>query len=130
MLLALTACLVVIASFAAALAARAAQAATRSAAAAKGAQEFTLYSVATQRQTVNQADGRARGEGNNPFGNYASAGATPPTDEKIFGPFPTDWGEYALTFIQARTARAAPGRRYSCVSSNFNRTPSAMRPFS
>lgn len=53
-------------------------------------QELTLYSVPAQEQFVTNNDDRSRGEGNNPFGNYASPFATPPKEEEGNGPFAGD----------------------------------------
>jgi hypothetical protein len=48
----------------------------------------TVYSVATQEQFVNNEDDRARGKGNNPFGNYKDVNAA--TKEAGNGPFAGD----------------------------------------
>jgi hypothetical protein len=47
----------------------------------------SLYSVATEEQYVNNADDRARGIGDNPFGNYKD---TTSTSKNLHGPFPGD----------------------------------------
>lgn len=67
-----------------------------------GAEHLLLDSVLAKQAFVNNADDRARGQGHNPFGNPSSA-VTPPENEKIYGPFAGDEGEYAFTLD-------APGR--------------------
>lgn len=62
--------------------------ASRGSATTNAAQRFTLYSVATEEQFVNNEDDRARGKGNNPFGNYKDTTAV--TKEVGNGPFPGD----------------------------------------
>src|SRR5262249_28613625 len=47
-----------------------------------------LYSVTTAEQFLNHADDRARGYGDNPFGNFKAPTAT--TKERRGGPFPGD----------------------------------------
>ena len=57
-------------------------------AAANAPRKMTLYSIATHLQYLNHQDDRARGTGNNPFGNYKDT--TTPTKEANNGPFPGD----------------------------------------
>jgi hypothetical protein len=64
--------------------------------AAAGAKSFTLYSSFQQLQYLDHADDRARGEGANPFGNYTHLYVPPQTNEKLYGPFAGDIGEYAF----------------------------------
>jgi len=85
-----------------------------------GIKQITLYSSPTQSQFINQADGRARGEGNNPFGNYSGSSVTPPTNEKIFGPFPTDWGEYAFQLYTSASRKTSAGSAIFVCQYNFN----------
>ncbi len=58
---------------------------------------MTLYAQVTKEQFVNNRDDRARGLGNNPFGNSAGTG-TSLTNERKSGPLPGDEGlfEFAL----------------------------------
>ncbi len=69
-------------------------AAARSAGASNASETLSFYSTLTARAFVNNADDRARGQGHNPFGSPSSAAPSPPTNEKVFGPFPGDTGEY------------------------------------
>ncbi len=62
-----------------------------------GAKSFTLYSSFQQLQYLDHADDRARGQGANPFGNYTHLYVPPQTNEKLYGPFAGDIGEYAFT---------------------------------
>jgi hypothetical protein len=55
-----------------------------------------LYGMLAKKVFVNNADDRTRGQGHNPFGNQGGA-PTPPANEKVFGPFAGDEGEYAFT---------------------------------
>ena len=79
------------------LAATAAQA-RRASARAHG---VTFYSVASQEQFVNNEDDRARGKGNNPFGNYKDVTAA--QKEAGNGPFAGD--EAIFTFKIYNTPR-------------------------
>jgi hypothetical protein len=63
-------------------------AATARGAAAKAPRKMTVYSIATQEQFLNHQDDRARGTGNNPFGNFKDT--TTPTKEAGNGPAPGD----------------------------------------
>ena len=51
---------------------------------------FTLYSIVVQKHFVNNQDDRARGKGNNPFGNFAAPFVSPPSEELNNGPFVGD----------------------------------------
>ena len=57
-------------------------------AAATGQQKFVLYSVTNEEQFLDHSDDRARGKGNNPFGNFKDSKTT--TKEAGNGPFPGD----------------------------------------
>jgi len=63
-------------------------AASSSASASHASSHLTLYSVAAREQFVNNEDDRARGKGNNPFGNYKDVTAA--TKEAGNGPFAGD----------------------------------------
>ena len=58
------------------------------AAAATAPKKLTAYSIATHLQFLNHQDDRARGTGNNPFGNYKDT--TTSTKEAGKGPYPGD----------------------------------------
>jgi hypothetical protein len=57
--------------------------------------DLTLYSLATESQFVNNADDRARGKGNNPFGNFQDAKAT--VTQPGGSPFPGDEAIYKFS---------------------------------
>jgi hypothetical protein len=59
-----------------------------SAGAANAPKKMTAYSIATHLQFLNHQDDRARGTGNNPFGNYKDT--TTSTKEAGKGPYPGD----------------------------------------
>jgi hypothetical protein len=104
-----------------AVAATAAAAEVDSSGAAAATQRFSLYSVATRTQYVNNADDRQRGEGNNPFGNYQSGGyVPPPPNEKIYGPFPGDEGEYAFDLRTSPARKTNVGTAIFICQYNFN----------
>jgi hypothetical protein len=54
------------------------------------ASALTLYSVPSQAQYADNQDDRGRGEGHNPFGNYAGAATAAKTSEARYGPFAGD----------------------------------------
>jgi hypothetical protein len=56
--------------------------------------QFQIYSVTTAEQFLNHADDRARGFGDNPFGNFKAPTAT--TKERRGGPFPGDQAVFAF----------------------------------
>jgi hypothetical protein len=62
--------------------------------AAKGATKLSFYSVLEHKGFLNNTDDLARGEGHNPFGNYSGSSVTTRSNEKVFGPFPGDEGEF------------------------------------
>lgn len=57
---------------------------------ARGASALTLYSIPAQAQYADNQDDRGRGEGHNPFGNYAGAATAARTSEARYGPFAGD----------------------------------------
>ncbi len=89
--------------------------------AAAGGKQLTLYTVATDKQFVNNADDRSRGEGHNPFGNYAGAGTTPPANEKLFGPFAGDEGEFAYNVYSDAAHKKSDGTAIFVCQYNFNK---------
>lgn len=88
------------------------------ASAASRAAPLTLYSIATGEQYVDNADDRARGKGNNPFGNFKDTSATIkqgappyPGDEALFS-----FGVYASGSLKKPVGSAV----FTCVY-NFAR---------
>jgi hypothetical protein len=79
----------------------------------------TLYSVATQEQYVNNADDRARGKGNNPFGNFrdASATATHPTG----APYPGDEVFFKFNVFTSGSLNKSAGSATLSCQYNFNK---------
>jgi hypothetical protein len=67
-----------------------------------------LYGVLTRKAFVNNSDDRARGQGHNPFGNPGTA-PTPPPNEKVFGPFAGDEGEYSFALFSGPDHRSPAG---------------------
>jgi hypothetical protein len=61
---------------------------------AQGATKLSFYSVLKHKGFLNNTDDLARGEGHNPFGNYSGSSVTTRSNEKLFGPFPGDEGEF------------------------------------
>ncbi len=59
-----------------------------------GATKLSFYTVLKHKGFLNNTDDLARGEGHNPFGNYSGSSVTTRSNEKIFGPFPGDEGEF------------------------------------
>jgi hypothetical protein len=112
--------LCVIAVFAAAVMPGSVEAATASAKAHTASQAFTLYAAFTQSQFVNHADDRARGEGNNPFGNYAGRYVAPPENERLFGPFATDLAFYQFNLYTNQTHKTGAGSAIVVCQYNFN----------
>ena len=69
---------------------------------------------------MNNSDDRARGEGNNPFGNYSGASAPQPPSEKLFGPFAGDEGEYAFKLYTGSDLKSAAGSAIFVCQYTFN----------
>lgn len=90
-------------------------------AAAGAVKQLTLYSVATDKQFVNNADDRSRGEGKNPFGNYTGATTTPPANEKLFGPFAGDEGEFAYKLYSDSALKKSAGTAIVVCQYNFSK---------
>jgi len=76
-------------------------------------QRITLYSVATEEQFINNADDRARGHGNNPFGNFKDTSAV--TKEAGAGPFPGDEAIFTFdVYADAGLSRKIGYATYTC----------------
>ena len=86
---------------------------------AKVTQTMTVYSLATEEQFVNNADDRARGKGNNPFGNYKDLTAT--TAEKGNGPFPGDEALFKFSIYQSSDLKKSAGTAVFTCQYNFNK---------
>ena len=71
-----------------------ATAASPAKAAARAQRSFVLYSVTKEEQFLDHADDRARGKGNNPFGNFKESKAV--VKEPGNGPFPGDNAVFAF----------------------------------
>jgi hypothetical protein len=87
--------------------------------AAKTLTGLTLYSVATGEQFVDNADDRARGKGNNPFGNYHDSTAT--TKEAGNGPFPGDEALFKFSVYQSGNLKKNVGSAVFTCQYNFNK---------
>jgi hypothetical protein len=73
-----------------------------------------LYAVAEQEQFINNADDRARGEGNSPFGNYSDV-VPPPVNEKSKGPYPGDEALYSFNvYTDAHLSKRAGAAVFTC----------------
>jgi hypothetical protein len=77
------------------------------AAASRSSSHLTLYSVAGREQFVNNEDDRARGKGNNPFGNYKDVTAA--QKEAGNGPFAGDEAIYGFQIYDNPTLKQAVG---------------------
>jgi hypothetical protein len=107
--------LVVLFAAVAALSAVAAMAASGKSTA--GGKQFTLYSIATSEQYVNNADDRLRGKGNNPFGNFHD---NSPTTKQAKGPFPGDEAIFTFKVYSDANRRDAVGTATFTCQYNFN----------
>jgi hypothetical protein len=75
--------------------------------AAKGPRRLTVYSIATQEEFNNHKDDRARGKGNNPFGNFSQS--TSATKEGTNGPFAGDRAIFTLKLFDGADLSASVG---------------------
>jgi hypothetical protein len=73
-----------------------------------GTDSLRLYAVLTHQAFVNNSDDRERGQGHNPFGNATTAPARP-TNEKVFGPFAGDEGQYTFSLSSDADHRSRVG---------------------
>jgi hypothetical protein len=97
----------------------AAQAARR---VAPAGHSFTLYAVPKLRGFVNNEDDRARGLGNNPFGNYGGAAASSQvTNDRLLGPFPGDEGIFTYTVYSNAAHTDRIGTALLICQYGFNR---------
>jgi hypothetical protein len=80
---------------------------------------LTFYSVGTSEQFLDHADDRARGEGNNPFGNFTDATKTVQPGGN--GPYPGDQALFQLTVYRAANLKTKAGvAEFNCIY-NFNK---------
>jgi hypothetical protein len=80
---------------------------------------LTLYSLGSAEQFVNNKDDRARGEGNNPFGNYTDVTALAQTSGN--GPFAGDEAIFQLRlFSDPQLQKSAGVAVFTCLY-NFNK---------
>lgn len=76
---------------------------------------LTVYALTAKEQFVDHQDDRSRGEGNNPFGNYAANSGALPTNEAAFGPFVGDDGLFADILYAQKSLKSRIGSaEYSC----------------
>jgi len=78
-----------------------------------------LYSVTTAEQFLNHADDRARGYGDNPFGNYKAPTAT--TKERRGGPYPGDQALFTFKLYANPKKAGARGTAVFTCFYNFKR---------
>jgi hypothetical protein len=89
----------------------------QSARAASSAGATTYYAKLSKKQYINNGGDRARGEGNNPFGNYVGVSLNIPVnaDERTGGPYPGDFGEYQFTlYSNAAHTKSAGDAIFIC----------------
>jgi hypothetical protein len=78
---------------------------------------FVLYSVAQQEQYVNNADDRARGTGNNPFGTFSDT--APSTTKNGNGPFPGDEALFSFNLYSGPGLSSRAGAAIFTCQYNF-----------
>ncbi len=71
------------------------------------AERFTLYSRAEDEQYINNQDDRARGKGNNPFGNYRDT--SPAQQKSPNGPFPGDEAIFSFNLYSNPSLKTRDG---------------------
>jgi hypothetical protein len=88
-------------------------------AAATGQQKFVLYSVTEVEQFLDHSDDRARGKGNNPFGNFKDSKTT--TKEAGNGPFPGDNAVFSFGLYSNSNLKTSVGSAVFTCTYNFNK---------
>jgi hypothetical protein len=88
-------------------------------AAANGQRSFVLYSVTKEEQFLDHSDDRARGKGNNPFGNFKDSKAV--TKEAGNGPFPGDNAVFAFGLYSSTDLKTSVGSAIFTCTYNFNK---------
>ncbi len=91
----------------------------RGAAAASAGQKLTIYSLAQEEQFVNNADDRARGKGNNPFGKFNDV--APSSDKAAAGPFPGDEALFKFDLYSASNLKTRIGSAIFTCQYNFGK---------
>lgn len=89
-------------------------------AAGAGPQKLAFYSVSTKQIFINNTDDLARGQGHNPFGNYAHSSVPQPRNEKLFGPFAGDEAEYAFALYSDKSHKTKAGSAIFVCQYDFN----------
>jgi hypothetical protein len=75
---------------------------------------LTLYSVAEQEQFVNNEDDRARGSGNNPFGNFKDKSGV--AEQQGHGPFAGDESVFSFNLYGRKTLKPKIGTAiFTCL---------------
>jgi hypothetical protein len=96
-----------------------ASAATAQRATTTAVQRLVIYSVATREQFLNHADDRARGKGNNPFGNFKDV--TTNGQERSSGPLAGDRAVFAFELFKEPTLKNPIGSATLTCQYGFNR---------
>jgi type II secretory pathway pseudopilin PulG len=91
--------------------------AARTAAGARAGQKITIFSLAQEEQFVNNADDRARGKGNNPFGKFNDV--APSSDKATSGPFPGDEALFKFDLYSAANLKTRIGSATFTCQYNF-----------
>lgn len=92
---------------------------SNSAAATQASRSLVFYTVVGSQQFVNNEDDRARGQGNNPFGNYRGTGLAT-TDEHV-GPLPGDEGLYNYRLYANTSVKKQVGTALLVCQYNFGK---------
>ena len=82
-------------------------------------QSFVLYSVTKEEQFLDHSDDRARGRGNNPFGNFKDSKAV--TKEAGNGPFPGDNAVFSFGLYSSTDLKTNVGSAIFTCTYNFNK---------
>ena len=82
-------------------------------------QSFVLYSVTKQEQFLDHSDDRARGKGNNPFGNFKDSKTV--VKEAGNGPFPGDNAVFDFGLYTSTNRKTSVGSAVFTCTYNFNK---------
>jgi hypothetical protein len=96
-----------------------ATAATPAKSATSAQRSFVLYSVTKEEQFLDHADDRARGKGNNPFGNFKESKAV--VKESGNGPFPGDNAVFAFGLYASTDLKETVGSGTFTCTYNFDK---------
>ncbi len=88
-------------------------------AAVVGTKKLVIYSVPTAEQFMNHQDDRARGLGNNPFGNFQDAQT--PTKEAGTGPFAGDRAIFTFALYTDASLKKSVGSAIYICQYSFNK---------